>query len=151
MKVCRKCKVEKSYSEFHISQQGVKGPIYKSQCKVCVRKRQVEKYNNLTDEQKKQRREGNPCNTFEYRQQYNLRTRFGLTTEAFSAMIVEQNSTCKICGVGFEEKVKPQIDHNHETGKVRGLLCRNCNTSLGLLKENTETLRSMINYLNDYL
>ena len=151
MKVCKKCRVEKPYSEFHISQQGVKGPIYKSQCKVCVRKKQVEKYHTLTEEQKKQRREKSNCYNTEYRQQYNLRTRFGLTTEDFSAIIVEQNFMCKICGVGFEEKVKPQVDHCHETGKVRGLLCRNCNTSLGLLKENPETLRSMIDYLNDYL
>ena len=151
MKTCSKCKTEKPYSEFHISQKGVKGPIYKSQCKVCVRKRQVEKYHSLTEEQKKQRRERSNCYNPEYRQRYNLRTRFGLTTEEFSDMIVEQNSMCKICGDGFDETNKPQIDHNHETGKVRGLLCRNCNTSLGLLKENTDTILNMISYINDNL
>ena len=81
-----------------------------------------------------------------YSQAYNLKTRFGLTTEQFSAMIVEQNNRCKICGC---DMVEPQVDHNHTTGKVRSLLCRPCNTSLGMLKENTETLYNMISYINN--
>ena len=148
MKLCKKCKTEKPYSEFHISEKGVKGPIYKSQCKVCVRKSQVEKYHNLTEEQKKQRRESNPCYNFEWRQKYRLKKLWGLTLDQYSDMINNQDSKCKICG---EEMNPPQIDHNHITGKVRGLLCRNCNTSLGLLKEDPDTLRSMISYINDYI
>ena len=47
--------------------------------------------------------------------------------------------------------VPPQGDHNHTTGKVRALLCRSCNTSLGLLREDSKILYNMISYINDNL
>lgn len=154
MKVCKSCGVEKPYSEYHITQKaGYVGKdgykrttdVYKAHCKECYRKKQIEKYHELPLEKQKYRRRNRNS---EYHREYKLKTKYGLTTEQFSAMIVEQNSSCKICNATLD---KPQIDHCHKTGKVRGLLCRSCNTSLGLLKENTDTLRSMINYINDNL
>ena len=157
MKVCKTCGIEKPNSEYHIAQKagyvGTDGykrnvDVLKAHCKECYREKEIKKYHKLSEEQKKERRKRNKANTFEYRQQYRLKRDYGLTTEEFSGMILEQNSLCKICK---EHMDNPQIDHCHTTGKVRGLLCRGCNTSLGLLKENPETLRSMIEYINDSL
>lgn len=157
MKVCKTCGVEKPLSEYHIAQKAGyvgkdgyvrKTDILKAHCVECYRAKEIEKYHKLSEEKKKERRKRNKANTFEYRQQYRLKRQYGLTTEEFSGMILEQNSLCKICK---EHMDTPQVDHCHTTGKVRGLLCRNCNTSLGLLKENPETLRSMIQYINDSL
>jgi hypothetical protein len=157
MKICNSCKVEKSLTEFHIAQKpgkvGTDGYVrkticYKSKCKDCLRKEQRQKYHELKDDVKVQRRKNNRCNTFEWRQQYRLKNRFGLTTEEFSAMVLEQNNKCKICECEMDT---PQIDHNHTTGKVRSLLCRSCNTSLGLVKEDTKILYNMISYINAYL
>lgn len=154
MKICKTCGVEKPFSEYHIAQKagyvGTDGykrttDVYKAHCKECYRKKQNKNYHELpVEKQRYRRRKKNP----EYHRAYKLKTKYGLTTEQFSAMIVEQNSCCKICNCFLDN---PQIDHNHTTGKIRGLLCRNCNTSLGLLNENVDTLRSMIDYLNDYL
>ena len=72
--------------------------------------------------------------------------RFNLTMEQYCGMIEEQDNMCKICNVVMDT---PCVDHNHTTGKVRHLLCMQCNTSLGLLKENTTTLQNMISYIND--
>jgi hypothetical protein len=146
MKVCNLCKIEKPFSDFHIAKQGKNAPIYKGRCKECYRKKEIQKYHSLTPEEKAQKRKSNPCNTPEYRKQYKLKTYYGLTVEEFSSMILKQNNQCKICQDQLEN---PQVDHCHTTGKVRGILCRACNTSLGLLKENVNTLRNMISYIND--
>ena len=154
MKVCKSCGIEKPLSKYHLAQKaGYVGKdgytrttdVYKAHCKECYKKQQLEKYHELPIETKRHRRRKRDP---EYHKAYKLKTLYGLTTEQFSAMIVEQNSVCKICSCHLD---KPQIDHCHTTGKVRGLLCRSCNTSLGLLKENTNTLHSMIQYINDNL
>jgi hypothetical protein len=156
-KICKICCIEKSICEFHISQKpgkiGSDGYVrkticYKTSCKECIREEQKKKYHNLTLEQQRKIRKNNPCNNSEYRKKYKLKTHYGLTTEEFSAMIEEQNNKCKICECEMDS---PQVDHNHTTNKVRALLCRNCNTSLGLLKEDPKVLYNMISYINDYL
>ena len=148
IKKCRACSIEKPIEEYHISHQGKTGPIYKARCKVCISKYQKEGYKKLSEEVKQDRRKKNPCNNFEWRKTHRLKSRYGLTTEDFSAMILEQQNKCKICGLDMKD---PQVDHNHDTGKVRALLCRPCNTSLGMLKEDPQTIRNMLNYINDYL
>ena len=81
-----------------------------------------------------------------YRNTYNV----GL--DVITNLLEKQNNLCFICEeVGFKmrEDVKSQlnVDHDHETGKVRGLLCHNCNRALGLLKDDTNRLRRAISYL----
>jgi|DEB0MinimDraft_6_1074348.scaffolds.fasta_scaffold92430_2 hypothetical protein len=154
MKVCKTCGIEKPFSEYHVARKvggmsggySAKNVVYKSHCKECYRTRQREKWSQLSIEKRRERKNNNKCSTPEWHREYKLKTKYGLTTEDFSSMILEQNSCCKICNQHMDN---PQVDHCHTTGKVRGLLCRACNTSLGLLKENPETLRNMISYIND--
>lgn len=154
MKVCKTCGIEKPFSEYHVATKpGYKGTdgyerklAYKAHCKECYRKQNLEKYHKLSIEERRERKKRNKCSTPEWHKEWKLKTRYGLTTEDFSSMIVEQKSCCKICNQHMDN---PQVDHSHTTGKVRGLLCRNCNTSLGLLREDPETLRNMISYIND--
>jgi len=87
----------------------------------------------------------------ETRRKFQL-SKFGITIKQYNEMLEEQQGLCLICKqpqtVVAYGKVKPLcVDHCHKTGKVRGLLCDECNTSLGKLKENTTTLRNMIEYL----
>ena len=65
-------------------------------------------------------------------------------------MLDKQQYTCKICGIkGTIETLF--IDHDHSTGKVRGLLCHYCNTGLGFFRDSTSSLKSAIKYLKaDY-
>lgn len=82
-----------------------------------------------------------------------LNRKFGITEEELQQKLNEQKGCCEICR---ESLIAPEsdrsyaVDHNHTTGEVRGLLCANCNRSLGLLKENKATLISMIDYLTKY-
>lgn len=71
-----------------------------------------------------------------------LRT-YNLTEETFSQMVKQLDNCCQICG----DKTALNIDHCHDTGKVRGLLCRSCNAGLGLFKDNISSLMAAIKYL----
>ncbi len=71
-----------------------------------------------------------------------------MTMERYNKLLKEQNSNCSICGINMLELgVKLSVDHCHENGEVRGLLCRNCNAGLGIFKDNIDILASAISYL----
>lgn len=74
----------------------------------------------------------------------NLIRRYGITVEQYKEMYKAQNGKCLICG---KPEQKLHVDHCHETGYVRGLLCGSCNRALGLLKDNTDFLLKAIAYL----
>lgn len=77
----------------------------------------------------------------------NLLKRYGLTEQAFADMLESQNHACKICLRPFSSELRPNVDHDHDTGKVRSLLCAGCNGSVGLAKESEFVLARMIAYL----
>ena len=64
-----------------------------------------------------------------------------------SIFCIEEESKGATCGYAPSADEHLDVDHCHDTGQVRGLLCRACNTTLGKVKDNTDTLRSMIDYL----
>jgi len=77
-----------------------------------------------------------------------LKRRYGLSVEQYNKMFNDQNGCCDICGKHQSEcKQRLQVDHNHTTGAVRGLLCWNCNSMLGKVYEDVTILRNMILYL----
>ena len=79
-----------------------------------------------------------------------LLEKYGITLEDYELMLENQNHTCKICGTDEPRGVGTwKVDHCHTTGKVRGLLCNNCNLGLGNFKDNTVVLASAIKYLNE--
>lgn len=73
---------------------------------------------------------------------------YGITENEYNNLYKKQNGVCAICG-GKQRKNNKYfcIDHDHKTKKVRGLLCHNCNVALGLINENKEILKKMIEYL----
>lgn len=73
---------------------------------------------------------------------------YDISVEEYNNMFTEQNGKCKICGIHQSTIGKSlSIDHNHYTGKVRGLICQKCNSILGLSNDSTEILLSCIEYL----
>lgn len=72
---------------------------------------------------------------------------YGLTPEQYLDMLEEQQGKCAICNEVPTTKRGLAVDHDHATGKVRGLLCTGCNTALGSFKDNEELLTSAIEYL----
>ena len=71
--------------------------------------------------------------------------KFGLTVEAYDVLDRQQNHVCAICHT--RQKRRLAIDHDHETGIVRGLLCDLCNRGLGYFKDVPERLRLAAEYL----
>ena len=81
---------------------------------------------------------------------YNLK-KYGMDRERYQTLLVEQKYCCAICNQHQDNlNQKLAVDHNHETGIVRALLCGPCNTSLGLLKEDRDIMKNMINYIERF-
>lgn len=81
---------------------------------------------------------------------HQLRRKFGITLEEYNIMFISQNGCCKICGVSQSALTKSlSVDHDHISGKVRGLLCHKCNSLLGYAKDRTQLLKNAIDYLKN--
>ena len=77
---------------------------------------------------------------------YKWKLRYGLTHNEVYALYTSQNECCAICKSALNDVFV--IDHCHSTGRVRGLLCNQCNQAIGLLKENAQSFLNAIDYLN---
>ncbi len=86
---------------------------------------------------------------------FELKKNFNITLEQYNEILAKQNFVCAIC----EEKEKTvhhvtgrlkslAVDHDHVTGKIRGLLCQRCNRVLGKVRDNTDLLDKMKEYIN---
>ena len=75
--------------------------------------------------------------------------KYGLSANDYYKLLEKQNGECAICGtdIGDINGNRLYVDHNHKTGKVRGLLCSNCNFGIGSLKDSIELLKKAIIYL----
>jgi hypothetical protein len=79
-----------------------------------------------------------------------LRFKYGISHQDYLDLLEEQNGGCAICGAKAEEQYHGvlDVDHNHETNEVRGLLCNSCNRAIGLLKDSPKKLRDAADYLD---
>lgn len=83
-----------------------------------------------------------------YDREYRLRRDYGISLVEYDEMLEAQGGGCAICGKTPEEnRRRLAVDHDHETGEVRGLLCIRCNHGLGNFLDSSELLRSAIQYL----
>lgn len=93
-------------------------------------------------------RERNPEQTVTHSRKYFLRTKFGLTLEDYDLMLNAQAGVCAICET---DDTSPWgvfcVDHCHETGRVRGLLCHRCNVAIGQARDDPILLRRAADYL----
>lgn len=118
--------------------------VFYSYCKECKNKKA------------KEYRLENPEKIKRTHRKSDLKKQYGLTMEDVEIMLKNQNCKCAICGKELflqgasEDKTKiAHVDHNHETGKVRGLLCNDCNRGIGLLKDNPLFLANALKYLEN--
>lgn len=154
MKACRKCGEVKSLDQFSKNRTAPDGLQYR--CKPCARqdtakwqRENREAQNAKTRRYKRRQRELGKSTPSDLRA--NLR-RYGLTPEQWQEMFEAQNGVCAIClkpetRVAKGRLQRLAVDHDHDTGRVRGLLCSFCNTGIGCLQDDTEILRSAITYL----
>jgi len=81
----------------------------------------------------------------ERERRYKFKSKYNISIEDYGKMLQKQQGRCLICADVFSST--PHVDHDHSTGKVRGLLCMACNTGLGQFKDSTEYLEQAIKYL----
>lgn len=82
----------------------------------------------------------------------NYKRTYGISLEEYNDLLLGQNDCCALCGRHKSFQKRPlSVDHCHETGVVRGLLCLGCNAGLGMLGDNIEGLERAISYLKGEL
>ena len=160
MKRCSKCGELKPLSEYYAA-KGCKDGL-RGDCKSCFAERAKARYAEKSDEIKayvNAWRRDNREHVRAWQRQYNagrkrenrdthLRRTFGITLEDFEAMLSAQGGGCAICGRAAPEGTSLHVDHDHETGVVRGLLCFTCNGALGMFTENEEYLARATEYVS---
>ena len=78
---------------------------------------------------------------------YWLKHRYNLSLNDWLDIWKKQDGKCAVCGKAFENPSNACIDHNHITGKVRGLLCKKCNIAIGFFDENINSMERAIKYI----
>jgi hypothetical protein len=146
VKTCSRCKIPKQLADFHKNKYKKDGYCYV--CKSCRSIRRTE--NRQKNKEYILAYEHTP----EYlnRQKDNTFKRvYGITLEIYNEMVKQQKGLCKVCGKPENHKTKKNltVDHDHRTGKVRGLLCHRCNVVLGLVDEKVSILKCFKNYLKE--
>lgn len=101
-------------------------------------------YNGMCVECK---READRASNLKAGKKYRVKAEYGLTLAQVAAINVLQDNKCAICSIEFPDAYKVQIDHCHDTEKVRGLLCINCNWLLGKSHDSPDLLRRAADYL----
>lgn len=136
-KICTVCKEEKPFSQFYNRKLSSDGKFYR--CKTCDNKA----HNKYREKHKERFNKLNRNRV--------LKNKYGIDQEDYDVMLKEQDYVCAICGGGqINNYVNFSVDHCHNTGKVRGLLCQTCNQGLGLFKENIITIQNAIKYLEKF-
>lgn len=175
MKICTKCKIEKKEKEFYKDKRStdnlyphckkchyIKTEIYRKTDKSIAQRRKHQTSEEYKEYRRKYKKEylKNPLHRKkenermkEYRKTSAnkntvLKRLYGISFEEYSKLLLKQNYKCAICDIDeVEYGKKLVVDHNHKTGKVRGLLCRNCNVGIGLLQDNKELLKKASLYV----
>jgi hypothetical protein len=118
---------------------------HKSICKVCTSVRAILRRKERGDAAIYQRtdRKRNP-NKYK---SYDLQRLCGLTIQQKEQMLIEQSFCCKLCNKQLN-MITACVDHNHRTGKIRGLLCQKCNRHLGIVEKNPIFVQNALEYLH---
>ena len=139
----------KNYSKNKEHIRKIKNEYMKAHKDEYNEKARIKYSQNLSENQRygKEYRERNK----EHRKDIALKYNFGITLDDYHQLLDEQNGKCAICGIDQKDASKMfAVDHNHETGQIRGLLCLYCNRMLGDAKDNIESLRKAIEYLEKW-
>jgi hypothetical protein len=140
MKKCKACNEEKALSEFYRRSGGRQG--VQTMCKPCHKARGAEL--------REQRKAADPEAFDRKWRESQYRRLYGIGVDDYERMSAEQGGVCAICGSADPKRAADSVfsvDHDHETGAVRGLLCHDCNTALGKFGDSIETLLAAVDYL----
>ena len=139
-KKCTSCQQEKSLTEF-FSRGGKLAHLYKSRCKQCMQAQRQE----WADKNRGHLNEWQRHNWVTAGRRLRRR---GATQQMYDTLYEAQKGCCALCNEPEEKFAWLCIDHDHSTGRIRGLLCPNCNRGLGLLQDRPDLLRKAAEYVD---
>lgn len=143
-KACTKCKNDVPLNGYYKNKNNKDGLDYS--CKSC-RKSSFSKYHSDNLESRKEYQQKWRDSNKEKIKESFIKYRYKVTIEEVNSIFENQGMCCAICGTDTPTKKGWCIDHCHNTGLVRGVLCSKCNTAIGLLDENIDTMTSAIEYI----
>lgn len=140
-KKCTRCGEEKPISNFYVERRYKGKPYYNARCKPCAcevaKEWRIRKYGS---------------NERGHRALW-LKHKYNLDIDEYDRKIDEQGGICPICKRSPESHPKSTrykffpVDHCHRTGKIRGIICHDCNLAIGLLQEDVDRIGRIVSYL----
>ena len=131
LKICKQCSESKSLSDFQKDVSKKDG--VRPECKSCTSVNRKKNYN------------------FEVRRKHELNRKYENGYNNYTILFEKQHGNCAICQSPENGRYKSlSVDHCHKTGKIRGLLCNNCNRAIGLLQDSPEIVESALEYLEKH-
>jgi hypothetical protein len=160
MKRCSKCGQNKALNDFHRDKNAPDG--HARLCKACANQKAAKWVRDNPDRAKAARQAWGKRNKDQVNQRARERYkkdptrdlnakrkyRYGVDETQYQLMCEEQHWLCAICGNPSTRNL--HVDHDHATGKIRGLLCGPCNHGLGMFRDDPKRLRAAIRYLLKY-
>lgn len=137
LKRCTRCGVRKGPEGFYKT---------KAMCRDC-RAETIKEWWKRNPGYKAAWRKANPAGDKAYMRRKQLREKYDLSPEDYTAMFESQEGRCALCRNEQSAKRALAVDHCHATGKIRTLLCDRCNIGIGMFKEDVTLLRAAIEYL----
>lgn len=157
MKTCARCSTPRVPSEFG-KDKGTKDGL-RSWCRPCDRAYSKQRYDADPQKHRDQLARSyakDPERRKKYLRDWRLRTLYDVTADWWDETLASQGGGCAICGAedagggSKHEKRRLMVDHSHETGKARGLLCSACNLAIGSMKDSPERLEKAASYLRKH-
>ena len=163
-RACTRCGEIKDITEFSPSKRGKDGR--RSHCHTCCcisskewRSKNADKvrktialYRKNNPEKIKEWAKRNPEKIKAKSRKQDLKRNHNITQKEYEMLLNSQDGKCAICHTdrpNCRNVEHLSVDHDHETGRIRGLLCQNCNLGIGHLKDNTTILESALFYLKE--
>ena len=134
MRVCTRCKQEKPLDAFASdnTRPGVKKQSFCKQCKNT--------YNKVAYQEDPK-----------YRERTWRKQNINITFEEYTKLLNSTNNSCEICNTHEDQLgIKLSVDHDHTTGKIRGLLCSKCNTAISFLQDDPVIIKAALNYITKH-
>ncbi|MGH2808786.1 MAG: endonuclease VII domain-containing protein, partial [Actinomycetota bacterium] len=160
---CKVCGITKPLTDFYRASGMRDG--YRNDCKACLNARHKKWYRKNREYAIKQaqqwkkdnperhagnvkrQREKDPARLARINREGHLLRKYGLSLADFEFLVITQGGACRICGKVEGDKL--HVDHDHQTGLIRGLLCGNCNKAIGLLEEDADRFAAATSYLRE--
>jgi hypothetical protein len=162
VKRCTKCHESKPLSDFY-EMVGMRDG-HRNECKACNLADKARRYRANPEKDKERVRRWQQANPEKYAEQRrraresgrkaatdrrsHLKRKYGITPEDYDRMLEAQGGVCGICERLPREDISFHVDHDHETGEIRGLLCFRCNNALGDFEDDIDRMRKALRYVD---